>query len=261
MCIFSAEIEWVAGTGIFVRADGDRQVLIYRMSVATPSPVAMVLPLPTPPGPAEDAVEFVDFSGYDELFRDLAKGIFPVPASAGPPSASAPPPQTLVVHTVGNFEASFVPRVADFDRLDERFRLSPEVWAALPQYADWSFAVFQLAAGNAELHPMAFTFPRRDPDRLYFPTVHVHDGVVHDEAQFDHQLFYQQRGAYVPEPPRAVEPGEPVPWPEWMPSFRTVENFVDMDRTQGLLDPTRHAFGRAMHGVHPNADVFIDDPA
>ncbi len=137
MCIFSGEIESVAGTAIFVRGDGDRQVLAYRMSLSTARPVAMVLPLPTPTSPSEDAVRFVDLSGYDELFADLAAGIFPVAASAPMPGElQALAAQPLKVHEVGNFEASFVPTVGDFDRLAEQFRLSPKVWAALPQYAD-----------------------------------------------------------------------------------------------------------------------------
>ncbi len=32
---------------------------------------------------------------------------------------------------------------------------------------------------------MAFEFPHRDPTRLFFPTVHVHDGRVHARAEFD----------------------------------------------------------------------------
>ena len=38
---------------------------------------------------------------------------------------------------------------------------------------------------------MAFSFPRHDPDRLFFPTVHIHDGHVYSVAQFDHSLYYQ----------------------------------------------------------------------
>ena len=40
----------------------------------------------------------------------------------GPAPANLAPRQTLKVHAVGDFEASFVPTVGDFERLDERFR-------------------------------------------------------------------------------------------------------------------------------------------
>ena len=65
---------------------------------------------------------------------------------------------------------------ADFARLDERFRLPEVLFDAVPHYVDYGFAVFQLRPGNVTVHPMALTFPTRAPDRLFFPTVHVHDG-------------------------------------------------------------------------------------
>jgi hypothetical protein len=37
------------------------------------------------------------------------------------------------VREVGSFEASYVPKIADFSRLDERFRLPVAVWKKLPQ--------------------------------------------------------------------------------------------------------------------------------
>ena len=41
------------------------------------------------------------------------------------------------------------------------------------------------------VHPMAFEFPRRAPAALFFPTVHIHDGEVHETAMFDHRLYCQ----------------------------------------------------------------------
>jgi hypothetical protein len=38
-------------------------------------------------------------------------------------------------------------------------RLPEGVWAKLPGYADFGFAVFKLKPGNAQVHPMAFSFP------------------------------------------------------------------------------------------------------
>ena len=89
-------------------------------------------------------------------------------------------------------EASFVPTIADFDRLDERFRLPKETWHHLPQYNKFGFAVFKLKPGEKRIHPMAFEFPRSDSKRLFFPTVHIHDGEVHATADFDHILYCQQ---------------------------------------------------------------------
>jgi hypothetical protein len=73
------------------------------------------------------------------------------------------------------------------------FGFAPGTIDRVPAYADWGFAVFQLAPtkGLASVHPMAFDFPTREPSRLFFPTVHVHDGQLHAEAEFAHQLYAQ----------------------------------------------------------------------
>lgn len=42
----------------------------------------------------------------------------------------------LVVHDVGSFDASFVPNVASFERLDERFRLSDSLGSQLPHHQE-----------------------------------------------------------------------------------------------------------------------------
>ena len=97
----------------------------------------------------------------------------------------------IAVTSVGSFEASYVPSVSDFDRLDPRFRLPPDVWSQLPRYQDYGFAVFKLKAGDAKVHPMALWFETRDDQRLFFPTVHVHDGRVHAQADFDHKLYWE----------------------------------------------------------------------
>jgi hypothetical protein len=110
--------------------------------------------------------------------------------------------RTLAVHEVGAFQASFVPSLADFGRLDARFKLSEKVWERLPQYQDYGFAVFKLrdtgATSNA-VHPMAFDFATRLSGEVFVPTVHVHDGEVHDACWFDHVVFVQgERCAFGP---------------------------------------------------------------
>lgn len=221
MCCFSGPVRSVSGTRIFARPlEEGHQLLVYAMNLAIDEDVAMVLPVPVPAGSSDDAVRFVDmssapmfFDSIDALFPQMFQGSFGAPQSA--PLARAPAP--LVVHDVGDFEASFVPTQRDFDRLDRRFRLAPEVWAALPRYADWGFCVFKLRSSRSsgassglldgvkrflgaapppvetmKRHPMAFEFPRRDRATLFFPAVHVHDGEVHREADFDHTFYGQQ---------------------------------------------------------------------
>ncbi len=232
----------VSETRIFARQLHDGQALAYAMRLATPTDVAMVLPLPVPPRPAEDALRFVDLEGYASLFDDLERGFtMPQVLARGLPKGRRLTMPTLKVHSVGAFEASFVPTLADFMRLDERFRLPDTVWSALPDYRDWGFAVFKLKKGSkARIHPMAFVFQTRDPGRLFFPTIHVHDGAVHPKAKFDHALYFQ---AEVDLPMR---------------SWSNASSFVAIDRTKGLVDGARPVHQRILYGTLDNQDTWID---
>lgn len=167
------------------------QALAYRMTISSTAETAMVLPLPVAAGAGEDAVRFVSLERHPRMFEELDE-LFPrddVDVCRG--IAPGPFPPRLVVHKVGSFIASYVPTRADFARLDPRFRVPDELFDTVPHYTDYGFAVFQLRAGKHRIHPMALTFPTRDPDRLFFPTVHVHDGRFHPRAEFDHKLYYQ----------------------------------------------------------------------
>jgi hypothetical protein len=259
MCCFSRPVPFVAGTKIFARSDASgAELLAYSMDADVPEELAMVLPLPVPPAPAEDAVAFVDLEGYPELFEDLARAFPPifVAPQAKRLGPALPRPATLKVHDVGLFEASFVPTTRDFARLDPRFRLDDRVWRALPAYADWGFAVFRLKPRARMLglgikrqtfHPMALQFPRRDPSRIFFPTVHVHDGEVHDVASFDHLLYVQ---------------ADPVieATLSWTESTAPLGAHVDAARARGLVDGARGGFATPLWGPLANEDVWLVTP-
>jgi hypothetical protein len=136
MCCFSRKVKLVADTNIFARAGKDgRQFLVYSMRLEAAEPLAMILPLPVPKGSKEGGVRFINLEKYPEFFAELRKG-FPAPHAAGrgkPPTKGKP----LKVVEVGSFIASFVPTVADFERVDERFRLPAGVWDKLPQYKEY----------------------------------------------------------------------------------------------------------------------------
>ena len=179
MCCFSGKVESVSDTRIFARLDGAAQVLVYAMAVDTKAVNAMVLPLPTAREAreaGEKAVEFVSLEGNPGFFGDLDGLFTPALSEAGSLSLGAP----LAVQKVGAFEASFVPSAADFGRLDPRFRLPPGIWRGAPDSLDYGFAVFQLSAGRGRIHPMALRFTTRDPETLFFPTLHIHDGNVQE---------------------------------------------------------------------------------
>jgi hypothetical protein len=253
MCCFSRPVQSVSATSIFARSDaGDRQFLVYSMTLKAKEDLAMVLPLPVKSGSGEKAVSFIDLKDYPDFFADLRKG-FPEPLAARGPGASrglgAPPAAKLEVVAVGNFEASFVPTVADFSRLDERFRLPAGTWDKLPAYRDHGFAVFKLKSGETKVHPMAFTFPRAKPAELFFPTVHIHDGKVHERAKFDHVL-YCQRGS-----------GDQFNLLDWEESFRPAAAFMQLSKARDILDGGEHCYKRGLTGTLPNRDTVLKSEA
>jgi hypothetical protein len=194
MCCFSGPVEDVAATRIFARMTGPgRQLLAYEMQFAATSPVAMILPLPVVPAATEDAVRFISLKDYPSLFVDLYEAFTWPGGRPRGGSSKSNAPLSLPVHVVGDYVASFIPTLADFARLDPRFRIPPGTVDRVPSYQDYGFVVFQLSAttGRSRVHPMAFEFPTRDTERLFFPLLHVHDGALHEEAAFDHVLYAQ----------------------------------------------------------------------
>jgi hypothetical protein len=247
MCCFSRPVKLVADTNIFARSSAEgRQYLVYSMKVNANEELAMILPLPTPKEPKEDAVRFINLEKYPNFFDEMRSG-FPEPPTmrrGGLSSGHAAPKSELKVVEVGSFIASFVPSIKDFSRLDERFRLPTDVWDSLPQYKDWAFAVFQLKKGEHKIHPMAFEFPRRDPNKMFFPTVHIHDGTVPKQAKFDHMLFCQLAG------------GELVS--DWEESPQLADSFMKkIDESKGIVDAMSHVYRKKMNGVLKNQDTVI----
>jgi hypothetical protein len=247
MCMFTQPIEEVRDTRIFARSLPEgRQVLVYQMGLHTKRDVAMILPIPAKPGSGGDAVQFVDLSGCPQLMVQLER-LFPGRAdflaeSAADPFAGA---ETIEVKTVGSYEASYVLSLADFARLDERFRLPPGAWEKLPGYSAFGFVVFKFKEMDDPVHPMAFAFPRANPAQLFFPTVHVHDGEVHAEEEFDHQLFCQKL------------PGDTFSMMEWEESKALPATSVQVIPAKGIVDPRLHVLRRVMKGKLKNADVVL----
>ena len=245
MCIFSRDVDEVFGTKIFARlSTNGSQFLVYSMGYAADLELAMILPLPTPVTCAEDAIRFIDLSDYPEFFDDMSR-VFPAPRSVSLNSKSV-----LKVHSVGHFETSFVPHSSAFNRLDPRFRLPDQLWAQLPQYRDYGFAVFKLKAGENEVHPMAFEFPTCYPTTLFFPTVHIHDGQVHAHAQFNHILYCQADGFH-------------QNWEHSVDSssrFQPINamQFVDMEKSQGVVEPTLPIQKLHISGMQANTDFLLD---
>ena len=256
MCCFSRSVQSVSRTRIFARpTKGNLQGLAYQMRLQSQDDVAMILPLPVAPGTGDNAVRFIDLELYPSFFDDLAGG-FPEAhaaiASKGAPRRPTAAP--LQVVAVGSFEASFVPTVKDFDRLDARFRLPAAAWDALPSYASYGFAVFKLKKDAHTFHPMAFEFPRADPGRIFLPTVHIHDGQVHETAYFDHTVYWQL-GDQAPSEEGLLSTKNPAP--QWRESAGLAGSFVNASKAKGLIAADGHCYQQKLVGNLPNQDTWI----
>jgi hypothetical protein len=253
MCIFSGQVQHVGRTRIFARlspevAGGMGQYLVYSMNVSADRDVAMILPLPVSRH-EEGAVKFIALDAYPEFFEDMEEGFPGYRMKCVPDAAGGR--QALEVHKVGDFIASFVPTQGDFDRLDPRFRLPAALWEKLPQYSDWGFAVFQLKATSApkpgaggksrRIHPMAFRFPTRLDEALYFPTLHIHDGRVNAQADFDHNLYFQ--GEQFSDFADEVSAANPL-------------TFMKVKKTKGIVQPDAVCGKRWIVGTNPNRDTL-----
>jgi hypothetical protein len=247
MCLFTGEVEKVSDTSIFARGLDDRQLLVYAMTYAAEHALAMVLPIPVFPGAGEDAVRFVSLEECPDFFGDLRRGFPSVSAQLSARATDVDAPvRTLTVHSVGAFEASFVPQPEDFGRLDERFRLPAELWLELKHYHDWGFAVFKLReSALSKVHPMAFDFPRRDRSRLFFPTLHLHHGRLERSAAFDHTLYCQ------------AEPADNFHLGAWEDSREPAKEFVLCAAGQHLLDLEEPCWRVSIEGECENRDTWV----
>jgi len=280
----------ITKTNILARHSSDnKQLIAYSLSIASKSAAAMILPLPVKENSGDSALRFINLEDYPDFFDDLSKVCLPEAieldgllledfeiGSVG----SAPAPM-LKIEEVGDYEASYVPSMADFSRLDPRFRLPEEVWRKMPDYSDYGFAVFQLKIALTEeeqkvdnnIHPMAFEFPTRDPDRLFFPTVHVHDGDFHHQAGFYHKFYCQRDNAraefkYQHDLFENTEASPVLPvhadgvtwfagyyW--FYQSADLAKNIITWKNSEGLIDPEKKLYAMDLRGEYPNHDMWL----
>ncbi len=261
MCCFAQPIDRVGSTRIFGRLSGTgTQFLAYQMEYESKTPNAMILPLPTKLPVAQDAMRFISLESYGKMFNDFQKG-FPRKALPTFPlvntrAMSAIAAEQLEVHEVGDYITSFVPNASDFDRLDEQFVIPNSTWDLIPDYRDYSFAVFQLTKLKSTPHPMAFEFPTRDTEQVYFPTVHIHDGEVHDYEEFDH-ILYTQNPALDDVAGDYRDGNFADPATKLVRSNRIANNFVKTELTAGMVDPNLLLHRKLIVGNFPNVDQRI----
>ncbi|MDB4632189.1 hypothetical protein OAF96_02025 [bacterium] len=268
MCIFSQPVASVTDTNIFARLESDGwQHLVYQMTFRSKQSNAIILPLPVKlPATDEKSLEFVSLKGYERFFDDLNKG-FPLeqvdskPFSRSGGIGSFAKNSTLKVHEVGDFVASFVPRIPDFNRLDKQFRIPKESWDLLPTYSDYGFAVFQLKNLRGKPHPMAFKFHSRlgsgNDASIFFPTVHIHDGEVHAREDFDHTLFLQTSsydeacGKYKQRARLVTDSATGYVRSKW-----AAKEFCKVNKSKGVIDGDSLIHRLKMRGKLRNTDVL-----
>ena len=260
MCCFARPVKDVSNTHLFARLSSPKtQLLAYQMTYESEQLNAMILPVPVATPTREDSLRFISLKGYDRFFDDLKRG-FPTvePASPKPMSRAkigAINSKMLVVHEVGDFEASFVPTMDDFDRLDPRFVIPKSSWDKIPHYSNYGFAVFQLKQRSGKPHPMAFEFETRLASQIFFPTVHIHDGEVHNREKFDHMLYLQCAqydqvvGDYVNSHVADKSTG-------FVRSVRPAKTFVDTKKSQGMIDGNLMVHRKRMKGMLKNKDIL-----
>lgn len=270
MCIFAQPVESVTKTNIFARLLPDGwQHLVYQMNFETRAKNAIILPLPVQlPASDENSLEFTSLKEYDTFFKDLDR-LFPLAlpdrplARGGFDHAVESKQSTLRVQDVGDFVASFVPTISDFDRLDEQFRVPQESWDEIPVYSDYGFAVFQLKSLIGKTHPMAFKFKSRlavdRPGAIFFPTVHIHDGQVHKRERFDHTLYLQSPdfdaacGRYVQQARHVADRATGYVRSKW-----AAARFCDIGLSKSIMNPQGLVHRREMRAVLENTDVIAD---
>lgn len=258
MCCFSQPVTSVSNTKIFARHSGvGGQFLVYQMDYESRVENAMILPLPVKQPASETSLKFIELRDYDAFFQDLDRG-FPhyAPLSIGcAEQFGAKATGNLEVFEVGNYIASFVPTINDFDRLDPRFTLPKDTWEGIPGYESCGFAVFQLAAGSLKPHPMALEFQSVSDD-LFFPTVHIHDGEVHESEVFDHVLYFQHAAldsrvyGYVNSHAEAKATG-------FVRSEHVASHYCKLDKSAGLIQGDLLVHRKILQGQFPNLDTFL----
>jgi hypothetical protein len=243
MCIFTGNVEEVGSTKIFVSDLGEQHCTAYEMKLNKHHKnVAMVLPVPS------NDIEFFEFVSLKEcpnFFKELDK-CFPERKLRSASVASRM--LSLPVFEVGDFIASIVPNRSAFLKLDEQFRLSMDVWKALPKYSDWMYAVFQLKKGLTNIeHPIAYKYKPLNSEQLFFPTIHVHEGHPEDKSYYDHTLYYQSLGKFTGDAPEKWETSR-------SPKQYTSDEFK---KSQEFVNDDKAIVCRRIDGYQNNTDLFL----
>ena len=191
MCIITSTVNEVAKTRIYVSADeaNRRQLTVYSNYVSSSRENAMILPVPNP-----ESIELLNFSNYPAFFEDLANCFQKrIPRGISNTLGFGLVTETLPIYKVGSYQASIVPNLDEFDRLDfHTFKVDPNLYSFLDVHyrkGNFGFIVCSLMAGDHTYHPFAYTHGMHKSGRLFIPTMHYHPGHTHETGDWDHLIY------------------------------------------------------------------------
>ena len=189
MCLISTEIEKVSNTKILVSPNYNltRQLTVYSNFVNNLTESnAMVLPVPLP-----KSIQFIDLSGYKNIFEDCASCFYNPNASKslnfssnsyGLRGVDSTP---LEVFNVGSYKVSLAMNLEQISRVDSRvFELSEGLANTLSMFyyqPYWGFIICKLDLGAETYHPFAYSHDIIDK-KVYIPTRHYHQEVAWSDA-------------------------------------------------------------------------------
>ena len=95
---------------------------------------------------------------------------------------------------IGGYSVSLIPDTIGLNRVDSNEFIIGEVVLNVLKYKyskGFSFLIcrFDGSVDNIKMHPIGYTHKMIKPGILFTPTLHIHDGVIHDVSNFDHQIF------------------------------------------------------------------------
>ena len=91
---------------------------------------------------------------------------------------------------------------------------------------------------------MAFAFPTALTGQVFFPTLHIHDGKIHDREVFDHTLYMQGEGF-------DLDTGG------WQESPKIAVAKVKCGYAHNMVRPEMHVHRNVIRGNMRNGDIIV----
>lgn len=246
MPVFSQRPNGIADLTLFGCTREGRQSLAVSLRISAATDLALIVPVPVTPGATETDVRLLSTDGSQSLFDSLASGFV---GSAERPhrqdAEEADAPRTVRYAAAQAMRAYYVPSIADFDQVGPHLRFPEAALASRPEYASYGFYVFELPAGqDVRIVPMAFDFPTRHPEAVYFPTWYGDPTWMPEEGHRDITVYTQF--------------GERLGWQE---TRETATRFVNAGASRGLIAPDRTVQRKILFGDGNNEDLLAALPS